>query len=250
MILYSKEPLNSTQTYLIMLDLEDDLGYLYVTRNTYDQALLLSDRFNYDIDLVIKKLGCPEIQEDVVSYMKAILPSPLNSLAPFYHLVDKDVSMDTNDIKQLIGVLSYLSMNLDFNMMLKVPFEVRANLYFSKSILMAYQDLYDDYNLKLGIDKKYSEVVEGDDTETVVNPPREQKVDFKLEEDEEEPLFDLEAFKRDSGWNDIEIPSLTVVSDDLNKTTTSKTTTPVKENTESNEYETIINRFIFTKKGE
>lgn len=202
MIYYSKDVIQSWQPNLMMLDLEDDLGHIYLSRNTYDQAVLVADRFNYDPELVQQKLGCEVQQGDVVDYMKAILPTPINVLAPFYNLIDSDVELDIDNMKQVIGVLSYMSMSIDFNTMLKVPFEVRANLVFTKSILIEYQGHFENFNFK--IVSNAGHIIH--EREVVSEIPRESKEDFLLEEKEEE--IDYNNFLEDIGWDDIKIPSL------------------------------------------
>lgn len=248
MIYYSSTPLKSWQPNLIMLDLEDDLGHIYVTRNTYDQAILLSDRFNHDSDLVMQKLGCPANQEDVASYMIAILPAPINILTPFYHLIDTGVELNLDNIKQVIGVLSYMSMNLDFNMMLKVPFEVRANLVFTKSILLDYQGHFEDFNFKIYSEERHiiSEGLEGD---SKLN--RKEKQDFELVENEQkEEGIDLDDFFSSIGWDDIKVPSLSEVVATLDETAASSESPKEvnsdfsKQVNEADVYESIANKFV------
>ena len=149
MIYFSENPIQIWQPNIIRLDLEEDKGFIYLSLNTYDQAVLIADRFSNDPELVCRKLGGDRNQEEVYRYMLKILPRPINILAPFYHLIDNSVTMDVNDMKQLIGVLSYMSMHLDFNIMIKVPREVRANLIYSKSILLDYLRHFEDFTFQI-----------------------------------------------------------------------------------------------------
>lgn len=239
MIYYSEVPLRSWQPNLIMLDLEDNLGHIYVTRNTYDQAVLLSDRFNHDSELVFKKLGCPETQSDAVSYMIAVLPKPINILVPFYHLIDDSVILNVDNTKQMVGVLSYMSMQLDFNMMLKVPFEVRANLVFTKSILLDYQGHFEDFSFKI-IDDESHIVNRGGGK----NIPRSQKEDFDLNEDEEEEdNFDLDSFMKDIGWDEVEIPKI-MIEEKPKKIEVVEEVSSLDSYNESASYNYIINKYV------
>ena len=213
MIYYSENPLKTWQPNLIMLDLEDDLGHIYVTRNTYDQAVLIADRFNHDAELVANKLGCVRNQEDTSSYMVAVLPDPINILTPFYHLIDSNVKLDPENTRQAIGVLSYMSMSIDFNMMLKVPYEVRANLVFTKSILLDYQRHFEDFNFRILDDSDHIRHEEGDRREV----PRSEKETFSLSEEPKQEEINLDTFFQDIGWNDIPIPSLTPLPDESAK---------------------------------
>jgi hypothetical protein len=245
MIYFSESPLKAWQPNLIMLDLEDDIGHIYVTRNTYDQAVLLSDRFNHEPDLVMDKLGCPKTQEDTVSYMIAVLPLPINILVPFYNLIDSSVKLDVENIKQVIGVLSYMSMNLDFNMILKVPFEVRANLVFTKSILLDYQGHFEDFNFRITSAPGHI-VREGVETERL---PRSEQKDFDLEEQKEAPAFDVDSFMADLGWDDIEIPKLNTGPEPASTSvaTESKTSTASSDSapalSEAEVYDDIARKF-------
>lgn len=247
MIYFSETPLKMWQPNLIMLDLEDDMGHIYVTRNTYDQAVLISDRFNHDADLVTQKLGCANNQEDVTSFMVATLPTPISILTPFYNLIDKNVKLDVENLKQVIGVLSYLSMNLDFNMMLKVPFEVRANLVFTKSILLDYQGHFEDFNFKISesnghiLSDRTSVSSQGD------NRSRADREDFELEpKREEEKGFDEAAFFADLGWDDMEIPKLNLDPTPVESTSTPtviSTPTPASVS-EASLYEDIASKYV------
>lgn len=246
MIYYSKEPINTWHRNLIMLDLEDDMGHIYITRNTYDQAVLIADRFNHNPDLVLEKLGCEASQSDAASYMVAVLPDPINILTPFYHLIDSRVQLDVEDLRQTIGVLSYISMSIDFNMMLKVPFEVRANLIFTKSILLDYQGHFEDFNFKINREERHiiPEVEKKD-------IPRKDKENLELEEPKEDKGIDLDTFFDDIGWNDIPIPDLTPMPTENVETTTPVVSKPaniagsnyVQEKSEASIYEEIANKF-------
>lgn len=248
MIYFSETPLKMWQPNLIMLDLEDNLGHIYVTRNTYDQAVIISDRFNHDTDLVLQKLGTSNMQEDVTSFMVAVLPSPINILTPFYNLVDKSVKMNVDDLKQVVGVLSYLSTNLDFNMMLKVPFEVRANLVYTKSILLDYQGHFEDFNFKISNDNGHILNEKTGVDYYYNNSSREDREDFELEPKTKiVEEFDPDAFTADI-WKDIPIPSMNVTSI-LNEM--KEVVIPVEVNKptgakdlEVSEYESIVLKYV------
>ena len=62
-IYFSEQKIKVWQPNMIMLDMNDDLGHIYVSRNTYDQAVLISDRFEHDTQLVHDKLGCGDGQD-------------------------------------------------------------------------------------------------------------------------------------------------------------------------------------------
>ncbi len=201
MIFYTETYIKSWQPNMIYLDLEYDLGHIYLSRNTYDQCILIADRFSYDLNNVESKLGLQKNQKEIVEYMSNVLPSPVNILVPFYNLIDKSVKLDIDNIKQLIGVLSYMSFSFDFNMCLKVPPEIRANLCFTKSILIEYQKHFEEFNFKIiDYSKNYT---------TIDKDNRSKKEDFIFEENiKEEDSFDVDEVLNEIGWFDVDIPSL------------------------------------------
>lgn len=245
MIYFSDKPIKYWQPNLIMLDLEDDLGHVYVSRNTYDQAVIISDRFSHDVELVSQKLGVGRGQEDIASYMTAILPRPLNILSPFYNLIDSSVRIDEEDMKQAIGVLSYISMSIDFNMMLKVPFEVRSNLVFTKSILIDYQGHFEDFNFKVSDPERHIVPEEGEKQVTEI--PRGERENFTLEEEQEEEQFDLDSFLDDIGWNDVDIPDISASVESASNEESSKDneerTILDEKVSEASGYESIIGKY-------
>lgn len=237
MIYYSENPITTWQPNLIMLDLEDDLGHIFVTRNTYDEAVLLSDRFDHDTDLITKRIGGVSMQEDVVSYMIAVLPAPINILAPFYHLIDSSVKIDVENMRQTIGVLSYISMSINFNTILKVPFEIRANLVFTKSILLEYQSHFEDFSFRISPNQGH---ILPEEKLRQVSSRSEQK-DFELEDKVDESTgIDVESFLADI-WGDMSpIPTLTM--DPVTTTSNSSPNTVVPQNAAGTEFHKEISQ--------
>lgn len=200
MIYYNHEPLKVWQPNMIQLDLQEDLGHIYVTRNTYDQSVIIKDRFNSDMESVLNKLDLPDNQADVVEYLYNILPDPINILCPFYNLIDRKVEMDIDNIKQLVGVLSYISLHIDFNMLLKTPKEVRAGLTYTKSILLDYQSHFEDFNFKIISMERHiqesntveSKEVKVNSNKTVSNEEIEELKNVKDDIDDEDLIINEE----------------------------------------------------------
>lgn len=236
MIYYTESPIKTWQPNLIMLDLNDDFGHVYVTRNTYNQAVLISDRYSHDITAVQEKLGLVSAHSELIDFMSVIMPEPINILAPFYDCVDKDVSIDMEDIKQCVGVLSYLSMNLDFNMMLKVDKSVRSGIMFTKSILLDYQGHYEDFLYRIFDDSDYI-YLEAKPVD------RSKQEDFILQEEEEEQSY--EDFLQECGFNDVEIPTLQPLStSDTTSTTQAEVNTVIDDSpSEAEAYEALVASF-------
>lgn len=145
MIYFSEKEKVLFRPNIIRLDLINDSGYIYVTRNTYDQALLLAEKCGYDLQSVMRSLALSNLQSGAVSKLFELLPRPINMLAPFLNLIDGTVTLDVNDTEQLIGVLSYISTIINFNEMLNAPKELRTGITYTKSILYNYQTQYNDF---------------------------------------------------------------------------------------------------------
>ncbi len=146
MIIYRKEPYPIQMKNVILL--EDKSGnIIYVSKNTYDQALLMTGRLDgnpqrvYDM---VKPAGFNPIQElikdKVVHEAMNTMPAPLNMLAPFLALAfgNPGIEWDVNNREMMYGVLHQYSMMIDFNATILVPAEVRANVVIPTSILMDY----------------------------------------------------------------------------------------------------------------
>lgn len=147
MIIYRKEPYPIQMKNVILL--EDKSGnIIYVSKNTYDQALLMMGRLDgnpqrvYDM---VKPAGFNPIQElikdKVVHEAMNTMPAPLNMIAPFLALAfnNPGIDWDVNNREMMYGVLHQYSMMIDFNATILVPAEVRANVVIPTSILMDYK---------------------------------------------------------------------------------------------------------------
>jgi hypothetical protein len=234
MIYFTKSPLKTWQPNLIQLDLEDDLGHIYVSRNTYDQSVIINDWFGGDIELVKKKVGGNPNQDDIIDYMQNVIPSPINILVPFYNLIGQEVLLNIDDIKQLVGVLSFISMSLDFKMMLKVPFEVRANLTYTKSILIDYQNHFDDFNFKIYDYERH-----------IISERESNEREYYSEKDEDvvEEILDLDKFFDEIGWNDVKVPEIPYI-EPIKEVSKDKTIIEHEQKSEADVYESIINKYV------
>ena len=145
MIYFSEKPIPmSHRSNIVMLDLQDDLGHVYVSKPTYDQALLIYDKYNGDVTYLDSKLNIAKNQDYVVDYMRDVLPIPLDILTPFYNLIN-NVEINIDNLSETIGLLSYISSIIDFNAYIKVPYEVRAKIVFSKSVLNDYKQHLEEF---------------------------------------------------------------------------------------------------------
>lgn len=155
MILFSKEELKLSQQNIVMLEIEDDAGFIYMSLNTYNQAILLNDRFETETVLINRTLGVnseASHNAKAMDYFFNVAPEPLHILTPFLGLVKESVTLD-EDMEQLCGVLHQMSMVIDFNEFTKVPADIRAQAEFSKSMVMGYKNSWEDMIRKLKVNE-------------------------------------------------------------------------------------------------
>lgn len=208
MILYTKEiPLILTQN-LILLDDPAENGYIFVSKATYDQALLLWGRFEGDVNALM--LFCkndPDTWKDVpwirpaMSWVKNNAPEPLNMLAPAlkYAANLKDVKEEDINAELIYGILHSISQTCDFNAMYTTPSEIRAKVSIPTAILMSYKASWENLlaPLKVNLLSKLQEAIDaGDDVddEEEERPRKKKKKASKrvIEEEEEDDDEDEE----------------------------------------------------------
>ena len=160
MIIYRKEPIPIQMTNVMLLEDEVEGGYVYVDKNTYDQASAIFTRFDGDFQIIWKSNKSdfdskehPELFK-VVQKWKAEAPEPLNALLfAFSYLKDtKGVEWENISREDMYGFMHELSMMVDFNAMTLVPTEVRANIKIPKLVLMSYNTSWD--SLLNGLENK------------------------------------------------------------------------------------------------
>lgn len=147
MILYRKEKTNIMQKNCMMLEV-DSGGWVYISKNVYDQAVQLYDRFEGEMGLLAQKLDLGDQHEDVVEYFSELAPEPLGIFAPFLALANENVKF-MQDVRELCGALHQMAMVINFNEIVKVPKEVRVQASFSNSYLHNYEESWDSIETKL-----------------------------------------------------------------------------------------------------
>jgi hypothetical protein len=157
MILFKNKPISIAQENCIMLELEngedpDNSNFVYLSKSTYDQALLLSDRFEGECTYLNEKINGKDrsmiVNDHTIDYFFKNAPEPINILAPYLGLIDFKLD---EDLEQLCGALHMLSMTIDFNEFSKVPDTVRANVRFSRSTIKRYKQNWKDIEMKLNV---------------------------------------------------------------------------------------------------
>lgn len=159
MILYKKEPYNLQMKNIMLLDDVTSGGVVYVSKNTYDQALLLSSRFDGNVDRVLATLKNYKTEvyiaipglKGLIDTMIKTMPEPLNMLAPFlvFAAQNQGISWDDSNIEMGYGILHQYSQLVDFNAVTLVPAEVRSNIVIPTGILTRYEDSWNDLCISL-----------------------------------------------------------------------------------------------------
>ncbi len=154
MILYRKEPYPLQMKNIMLLDDNKSGGVVYVNKATYDQALMLSSRFDGDIARIIASLknkkneayiatpGLPKLIDE----MGKTMPEPINVLAPFlmFCVANQGIEWSTDKRIMAYGILHQYSQLIDFNAVFLVPPEIRSNISFPTALLMQYETSWDD----------------------------------------------------------------------------------------------------------
>lgn len=154
MILYRKEPYPLQMKNIMLLDDVASGGVVYVNKATYDQALLLSDRFDGNANRLINAIVCKKNEiyitiqglAKLIENMSKTMPEPINMLAPFliFCAHNEGITWDPEDREFAYGVLHQYSQLIDFNAITLVPSEVRANITFPTALLNQYKTSWED----------------------------------------------------------------------------------------------------------
>lgn len=146
--------------------LEVDGGFIYLSRNVYDQAVILNDRFEDDYTIIRNMLGISDLQNAAIEYFGEVAPEPLNILAPFLGLVT-DVELE-QDIEELCGVLHQMAATINFCSFIHVPKEVRADVSFTGNFIRKYKDSWDSIETKLIVTEVDIEAIKLDAIEALL----------------------------------------------------------------------------------
>lgn len=230
MILLRSENLYVQQPNVIMLEnkVEDEDKYFYVSFDTYNAALKLSDRFDGDVHHIAKLIN-RDCHKEQVEFFFNNAPEPIDILAPFIALADEDIEL-TNDIELLTGVLHQVSMMIDFNNYTQVNEELRSSVTLTKSMVRAYKQSWENITMKIRVSdidvdnipatliKKIVEEVFGGITlqapTVVAGTPMQVVEPVADEEEEEEDIFAIldKAFEEQKKKEEAEADSNSVPS--------------------------------------
>lgn len=156
MIIYRKTPFTPSMKNIIILDAGMTDGYIYVSKETYEQAVAIAVTFSKDHDRIERALGktidgwkitpgiftvCRKAREE--------LPEPLNVLSTFISLAyDSGITWNpqasAEEMCELVcGVLHTISQFADFYSMTLVPPDQRTKLDIPNHIYKGYKESWD-----------------------------------------------------------------------------------------------------------
>lgn len=116
-------------------------SYFYIHRDVYDQAIILSDRYE-SLDELAALVGGYEINGDTVQWFYANAPKPLHILAPYLSLIDGEIEQD---MELCCGVLHVITSLIHVRHFIQKPQEVRKSVSFSLSIKEEYEMAWDRF---------------------------------------------------------------------------------------------------------
>ena len=141
MIIYSEDRLVPTDVNMMVIRGKENIGFFYIHRSLYDQAVVLYDLYGDNpLELVKELTGKDEMREDT-EYFIDNTPQPISIFGPFLMLVDDLVE----DFDDMVGAIHVMSGPLNLRKMLKVPVEMRNTPAFSLSIKEEYQVAWDRF---------------------------------------------------------------------------------------------------------
>lgn len=134
-----------TAVNMIVLQGEDGM-YYYMHRSVYDQCVILRDQYIHLLPSFYKLFNLETEHPAVCDKFMDIVPEPLDILGPFLSLVKGCEELD--DIEDMCGAISSMSMTVDFRKMFKVPAAVRQSIKFSLSVREEYRVQWDRFFLE------------------------------------------------------------------------------------------------------
>ena len=125
---------------------DEEGGYYYVHRDTYDQALMLTEA--YSDKTAISKMFDSITNMSVAEKAYNFLPKPINILAPFLCLVDGDLDIEKKE--DIIGALHILTQTLNMRRIVTLPSQARNSLTFSLHIIEEYKSSWESFFVSFG----------------------------------------------------------------------------------------------------
>ena len=156
MIIYRKKPFKPNMKNIIMLDAGMTDGYIYVSKDTYEQAVAIAVTFSKDHERIERALGKTidgwKITPGIFTVFRKIsegLPEPINMLSTFIGLatdagIEWKADATPEEMCELAcGVLHTISQFADFYAMTLVPADQRAKLDIPKHVYKGYHESWE-----------------------------------------------------------------------------------------------------------
>lgn len=177
MIIYRKKPFDFKVKNIIVLDAGLTDGYIYVSKDTFEQAVSLAITFSKDHERIERALGKAidgwKITTGIFTTFRKIsetLPYPINMLSTYIGLAsDSGINWQMTDDEEICetvcGILHTISQFADFYSMALVPFEQRTKLDIPKHVYLSYKESWETL---LGDIESNAITISGDDLNAVV----------------------------------------------------------------------------------
>lgn len=181
-----------TAVNMVVLQGTDD-RYYYIHRSLYDQCVILSDLHGGPNTVLLRLLGVQEAPP-ICAAAAAYLPEPLSVLSTFLTLIPECEKLE--DIEEVCGALSVMSMSVDFRKLLKVSSEIRHSVKFSLNVRQEYRTSWDRFFQETptyeevyqkppipGAQSEYRSNDNNDDIEYIITgtPPTQAELEAQLE---------------------------------------------------------------------
>lgn len=176
MIIYRKDPYHLQMRNIMLLDDAPTGGLIYVNKDTYDQALLLSGRMDGNPQRVLDIIKSPKNEiyrtmpefKALMENMMQTMPKPLNMIAPFMLLCvsNQGIVWNKDDRVFAYGILHQLSQLIDFNGATTIPAQMRNDVTLPTALLMQYEASWNELCSSLE-DKIISVTLENEDKQAL-----------------------------------------------------------------------------------
>ena len=190
MLIYSEDRLVPTDVNMMVIRGKNNIGFYYIHRSLYDQAVIINDIYEDNPKMLIKAItGKEESRADVEKFM-AEVPAPLNIFGPFLLLITEELT----ELEDMIGAIHVMSGPLNLRKMLKIDFAMRNTPTFSLSVKEEYQVAWDRFfqtTMPFSMDMWRPQGIapmNGVQTETI--PGEGERTEEEQIADMEEALFD------------------------------------------------------------
>lgn len=141
MLIYSEDRLVPTDVNMMVIRGKNNIGFYYIHRSLYDQAVIINDIYEETPEMLIKAItGKEESRGDVDTFMSEV-PPPLNIFGPFLLLITEELT----ELQDMVGAIHVMSGPLNLRKMLKIDFAMRNTPTFSLSVKEEYQVAWDRF---------------------------------------------------------------------------------------------------------